>query len=839
MSKVLEVNDDLPIRTDEPVHSGKVRAVYWLSPEDSARLIEEKGYNVAPGSPLAVMIISDRISAFDAIWHGEGGMNGVPSKGAALNAISNHWFKLFREKGLADSHILDIPHPLVWIVQKARPVKIEAIARQYITGSMWRGYSKGEREICGIKIPDGLKNNQKLPELLITPSTKGILTGIPGVPEVDDVNISRQDVEKNYQAFNFSSPADISQYEKLLREGFDVISGALAELDQVFVDTKFEFGYVRDKEGNEKLIYMDEVGTPDSSRIWDGPAFRDGGKVVENSKEGFRQLLLKHFPDPDILLNKDRMPERQALARDNALPVSVLMEVSKTYTAIAEKITGRKIRISENPRDEIITILDVQYGLIDKSRHKRSAAEGGDSRAQKCARQLPALGDLELVELTAISPVDGRYRRGTKALAEYYSEYGLIRYRVHVEVEYFLALMERLPVGKDLPAGTAEKLRAIVDGLTLAQATEIKDTEKVTNHDVKSVEYFIKARFDELGLEKYKEWVHFALTSQDINNTAVPLLFKDALERSYLPSVETLLKTLKEKLPEWDMPMLAKTHGQPASPTNLAKEMKVFIERLESQLQLLRQIPHSCKFGGATGNMNAHLVTYPSTDWRSFANDFCTTRLGLQRQQFTTQIEHYDHMGAIFDNVKRINTILVDLSRDIWMYVSMEYFKQKIVAGEVGSSAMPHKVNPIDFENAEGNLGMANALLEHLAQKLPVSRLQRDLTDSTVLRNIGVPMAHTAIALASIQQGMGKLIVNKAAVEADLERNWAVVAEAIQSILRREGYPKPYEALRDLTRTNEAMNQARIHNFVDTLSVSDAIKVELKAVSPFNYIGYK
>ncbi|MEH6471684.1 MAG: phosphoribosylaminoimidazolesuccinocarboxamide synthase [Halopseudomonas sp.] len=362
--KVLAVNNDLPIRTDSPVHSGKVRSVYWLTAADSRRLIEQKGYDVAADAPLAIMVISDRISAFDCIWHGEGGMQGVPGKGAALNAISNHWFKLFREQGLADSHILDIPHPFVWIVQKAKPVMIEAICRQYITGSMWRSYDKGGREFCGIEIADGLEKDQKLPELLITPSTKGILQGIPGVPEVDDVNITRSDIEANFAAFNFASEADIEQYEKLLKEGFDVISNELAKLDQVFVDTKFEFGYVTDASGNEKLIYMDEVGTPDSSRIWDGPQYRDG-KVVENSKEGFRQLLLSHFPDPDILLNKDCMAERAALARDNALPESVLMAVSKTYTDIAEKITGQKLVLSENPKAEIIEILRDQYGLID------------------------------------------------------------------------------------------------------------------------------------------------------------------------------------------------------------------------------------------------------------------------------------------------------------------------------------------------------------------------------------------------------------------------------------------------------------------------------------------
>jgi phosphoribosylaminoimidazole-succinocarboxamide synthase len=362
--KVLAVNNDLPIRTDAPVHSGKVRSVYWLTEADSRRLIEEKAYDVASDAPLAIMVISDRISAFDCIWHGEGGMNGVPGKGAALNAISNHWFKLFRENGLADSHILDIPHPFVWIVQKAKPVLIEAICRQYITGSMWRAYTKGERDFCGIQIADGLTKDQKLPELLITPSTKGILEGITGVPAVDDVNITRQNIEDNFAAFNFSAASDIDQYEKLLKEGFDVISAELAKIDQIFVDTKFEFGYVQDKAGNEKLIYMDEVGTPDSSRIWDAQAYREG-KVVENSKEDFRQLLLNHFPDPDILLNKDRMDERLALARDNALPESVLLAVSKTYVDIAEKITGKTLVMSDNPKAEIIEVLKTQYDLID------------------------------------------------------------------------------------------------------------------------------------------------------------------------------------------------------------------------------------------------------------------------------------------------------------------------------------------------------------------------------------------------------------------------------------------------------------------------------------------
>jgi phosphoribosylaminoimidazole-succinocarboxamide synthase len=362
--KVLAVNDDLPIRTDAPVHSGKVRSVYWLTAADSARLIAERGYDVAPDAPLAIMVISDRISAFECIWHAQGGMHGVPGKGAALNAISNHWFRLFRERGLADSHIMEIPHPLVWIVQKARPVMIEAIARQYITGSMWRAYEKGEREFCGITIPDGLHRDQRLPELLITPSSKGILHGIPGVPAVDDVNITRTDIEKSFAAFHFRSAEDIALYERLLREGFEVISTELARLDQVFVDTKFEFGYVKDKAGNDKLIYMDEVGTPDSSRIWDGAALR-AGRVEENSKEGFRQLLLQHFPDSDILLNKARMPERQALARDNALPVEVLMAVSHTYVGIAEKIIGGTLQVADNPKAEIIDVLRREFALVD------------------------------------------------------------------------------------------------------------------------------------------------------------------------------------------------------------------------------------------------------------------------------------------------------------------------------------------------------------------------------------------------------------------------------------------------------------------------------------------
>lgn len=361
--QVLAVNDDLPIRTNHPVHSGKVRSVYWLTEEDSQRLIQEKGYDIAPTSPLAIMVISDRISAFDCVWHAEGGLNGVPGKGAALNAISNHWFELFKQNGLADSHIVDIPHPFVWIVQQAKPVKVEAICRQYITGSMWRAYEKGERLFCGIELPDGLQKDSRLDDILITPSTKGILRGIPGVPEADDVNITRHDLDANYQAFNFTQASDIDVYETLLKQGFHVISEALANIDQLFVDTKFEFGYVTDAQGVEKLIYMDEVGTPDSSRIWDGQAYTRG-EIIENSKEGFRQFLLNYFPDPDILLNKERMKEREALARDNALPHDALMDISRTYTGIAEKIIGKPVPLSTNPKQEIIDILDKEYQLI-------------------------------------------------------------------------------------------------------------------------------------------------------------------------------------------------------------------------------------------------------------------------------------------------------------------------------------------------------------------------------------------------------------------------------------------------------------------------------------------
>lgn len=363
-NNVLAVNNDLPIRTEQPVHSGKVRSVYWLTDADSRRLIQERGYKVAADAPLAIMVISDRISAFDCIWHGEGDMRGVPGKGAALNAISNHWFKLFREQGLADSHILEIPHPLVWIVQKARPVMIEAICRQYITGSMWRAYAKGERNFCGIDLPDGLQKDQKLPELLITPSTKGVLRGIPGVPEQDDANITRQDITDNYHAFAFRNQDDIALYEKLLQDGFQLISDTLSQLDQIFVDTKFEFGYVTDADGNEKLIYMDEVGTPDSSRIWDGPSYREG-KIIEKSKEEFRKMLLAHVADPDVLLNKDRMQERSELAKNNALPTEILMQVSKTYLDVAEQITGTRPAVSENPKEEIVTILRDQFQLVD------------------------------------------------------------------------------------------------------------------------------------------------------------------------------------------------------------------------------------------------------------------------------------------------------------------------------------------------------------------------------------------------------------------------------------------------------------------------------------------
>ena len=446
---------------------------------------------------------------------------------------------------------------------------------------------------------------------------------------------------------------------------------------------------------------------------------------------------------------------------------------------------------------------------------------------------------MSLSPLSAISPIDGRYRNATAKLADYFSEYALIKYRVFVEIEYFIALCGfPLPQLQDFDHDVSGKLRAIYQNFSEADAQSIKDIEKITNHDVKAVEYFIKKEFDKLGLEKYKEFIHFGLTSQDINNTTIPYTFKLAINETYLPAVKELLDQLKAYAADWaDLPMLAHTHGQPASPTRLGKEIQVFVERLEGQLYLLEQIPYSAKFGGATGNFNAHHVAYPGIDWKQFGNHFVNDILGLSRSQFTTQIEHYDNFAAQCDALKRINTILIDLDRDIWTYVSMNYFKQKIKAGEVGSSAMPHKVNPIDFENSEGNLGIANALFEHLAAKLPVSRLQRDLTDSTVLRNIGVPVAHSLIAIKSTLKGLSKLLLNEPVITAHLEANWAVVAEAIQTILRREGYPNPYEALKELTRTNATINAQTISEFVETLAVSDSVKAEIRHVSPYNYTG--
>ena len=446
---------------------------------------------------------------------------------------------------------------------------------------------------------------------------------------------------------------------------------------------------------------------------------------------------------------------------------------------------------------------------------------------------------MSLSPLSAISPIDGRYRNATAKLADYFSEFALIKYRIFVEIEYFIALCEfPLPQLQDFDHHVSGKLRAIYQNFSEADAQSIKDIEKITNHDVKAVEYFIKKEFDKLGLEKYKEFIHFGLTSQDINNTTIPYTFKLAINETYLPAVNELLDQLKAYAAEWaDLPMLAHTHGQPASPTRLGKEIQVFVERLEGQLHLLEQIPYSAKFGGATGNFNAHHVAYPGIDWKQFGNHFVNDILGLSRSQFTTQIEHYDNFAAQCDTLKRINTILIDLDRDMWTYISMNYFKQKIKAGEVGSSAMPHKVNPIDFENSEGNLGIANALFEHLAAKLPVSRLQRDLTDSTVLRNIGVPVAHSLIAIKSTLKGLSKLLLNEPVITAHLEANWAVVAEAIQTILRREGYPNPYEALKELTRTNATINAQTISEFVETLAMSDAVKAEIRQVSPYNYTG--
>ena len=441
--------------------------------------------------------------------------------------------------------------------------------------------------------------------------------------------------------------------------------------------------------------------------------------------------------------------------------------------------------------------------------------------------------------LTAISPVDGRYRNKAENLAAYFSEYALIKYRVQVEIEYFITLSEFLPQLRALATGeNKEALRKIYREFSVEDATRIKEIESVTNHDVKAVEYFIKEKFDLLSLQEYKEFIHFGLTSQDINNTSVPLSIKDALNEVYFPGLQEVIDMLKKYAEDWaDVPMLAKTHGQPASPTRLGKEVMVFVYRLEQQVKLLKATPVSAKFGGATGNFNAHHVAFPEYDWKAFGNKFVNEVLGLSREEWTTQISNYDNMAAIFDGMKRIDTILIDLCRDFWQYVSMEYFKQKIKAGEVGSSAMPHKVNPIDFENAERNLAMANAILTHLATKLPISRLQRDLTDSTVLRNVGVPMAHIEIAFKSLTKGLGKLLLNEKALYRDLDNCWAVVAEGIQTILRREGYPKPYEALKALTRTNEGITAESISNFIDTLQVSDAVKAELKAITPHNYTG--
>jgi len=441
--------------------------------------------------------------------------------------------------------------------------------------------------------------------------------------------------------------------------------------------------------------------------------------------------------------------------------------------------------------------------------------------------------------LTAISPVDGRYHNKTKELADYFSEYALIKYRVLVEVQYFLALCHLpLPQLSSFPAQKLDELERFTNRFGLDGAKAIKTIERTTNHDVKAVEYYLKEQFDAMGIGAYKEFIHFGLTSQDINNTAMPLLFRHAQEQVYLPLLQQVRDQLYTLARTWaEVPMLARTHGQPASPTRLGKEIAVFVSRLDAQLEQLLQIPHSAKFGGATGNFNAHYVAYPGNDWSAFADRFLHDYLGLNRSQPTTQIEHYDNMAAQFQAMKRINTILLDLSRDIWTYISMDYFKQKVVAGEVGSSAMPHKVNPIDFENAEGNLGIANALFTHLADKLPISRLQRDLTDSTVLRNIGVPVAHTLIAFKSIRRGLGKLLLNEEKLSADLAANWMVVAEAIQTILRREGYPRPYEALKTLTRGKAGVGQADIHAFIDTLDISSAVKDELKRITPENYVG--
>lgn len=447
---------------------------------------------------------------------------------------------------------------------------------------------------------------------------------------------------------------------------------------------------------------------------------------------------------------------------------------------------------------------------------------------------------MKLTELTAISPVDGRYRNKCEKLDEYFSEFALIRYRVKVEIEYFIALCELpLPALKGVDNAKFGQLREIYATFTVDDALRIKEIESVTNHDVKAVEYFLKERFDTLGLEAYKEYIHFGLTSQDINNTSVPMSIADAIKDVYRPRLMELIEHLESRAQEWyDIPMLAKTHGQPASPTRLGKEIKVFSYRLRQQLRMLDAVTISGKFGGATGNFNAHLCAFPEIDWREFGAKFLKEKLGIEREEFTTQISNYDNLAAVFETLSRINNVILDLDRDMWMYISMEYFKQKIKAGEVGSSAMPHKVNPIDFENSEGNLGIANAVFGHLATKLPVSRLQRDLTDSTVLRNIGVPLAHTLIAIASTMKGLNKLLLNRTAIDADLDNTWSVVAEAIQTILRREGYPKPYETLKALTRTNTAVTAESIASFIDTLEVSDAVKEELKKLTPHTYTGY-
>lgn len=445
---------------------------------------------------------------------------------------------------------------------------------------------------------------------------------------------------------------------------------------------------------------------------------------------------------------------------------------------------------------------------------------------------------MTLNELTAISPIDGRYRSKTNSLAPYFSEFALIKYRVMVEVEYFIALYEMpLSLLKDAPL-LVSSLRSIYENFSELDATVIKETEIITNHDVKAVEYFLKDKFETLGLGAYKEFIHFGLTSQDINNTSLPAMMRDAQEKVMKVQIDTVVAEIKKVALDWkNIPMLAKTHGQPASPTKLGKEMMVFVERLENQLEMLKAVPFAAKFGGATGNFNAHYVAFPKEDWQAFGNNFVNKYLGLKRLQYTTQIEHYDYLAAYCDTWKRINTILLDFCRDIWTYVSMDYFKQKINKNEVGSSAMPHKVNPIDFENAEGNLGIANALFEHLAAKLPISRLQRDLTDSTVIRNVGVPLSHTLIALQSIQKGMSKLLLNEEKINADLENNWMVTAEAIQTVLRREGYANPYEKLKELTRTNSSIGQKEIHQFIDSLEVNETIKTELKLISPQNYTG--